>query len=140
MCFFWHILPRSDNFPRRFFFMRRVGQRFLGGSWSSPFYNNIPIYIYTYSYAASRNHVSYLCTHVPNAAIASSTAAPHCCVVITVYIFYIHSMVVVVVASMEHSSYNISSRPWPFAVAEECVYAARVCRFSQNERMVPRNK
>jgi hypothetical protein len=36
---------------------------------------------------------------------------PHCCVVITVYIFYIHSMVVVVVASMEPSSYNISSRP-----------------------------
>lgn len=71
----------------------------------------IYLYIYTYSYAASRNHVSYLCTHVPNAAIASSTAAPHCCVVITVYIFYIHSMVVVVVASMEHSSYNISSRP-----------------------------
>jgi len=30
-------------------------------------------------------------------------------------------MVVVVVAGMEPSSYNIPSRPWPFAAAEECV-------------------
>lgn len=119
------------------------------GSWSSPLYNNIhyihnvTIYIYIRRKSKSRVLLVYARPKCRHCSLLRTATALLCCNY-RLYIFYIHSMVVVVVvAGMEPPSYiqytvtTVTLRRRRRVCA---VVYARVCRFSQNERMVKINK